>query len=110
MAKGIRERHARSCRSLGGGRCDCTPSYEAQVWDAAEQKRIRRRFDNHAEAKGWHRDAAIAIRRGHQVKGKSNATLRAVCEDFLTQAGAGAVLNRSGEPVQALSGAGATRQ
>lgn len=30
MAKGIRERHARSCRSLKGGRCDCSPFYEAQ--------------------------------------------------------------------------------
>ena len=68
------------------------------MWDAAEQKRIRRTFDNHAEAKGWRRDAVIALSRGHQVKGKSNATLRAVCEDFLTQARAGAVLNRSGDP------------
>ena len=55
-------------------------------------------FDSHAEAKGWHQDAVIALRRGHQVKGKSSATLRAVCEDFLAQAGAGAVLNRSGDP------------
>ena len=98
MAKGIRERHARSCRSLGGGRCDCTPSYEAQVWNAADQERIRRTFDNYAEAKGWHRDAVISIRRGHGVKGRSSATLRAVCEDFLAQAEAGAVLNRSGDP------------
>jgi integrase len=98
MAKGIRERHARSWRSLKGGRCDCTPSYEAQVWDKAEGKRIRRAFDNQGEAKGWHRDAVIALRRGRQVEGKSKATLQAVCEDFLEQAGAGTALNRSGDP------------
>jgi integrase len=31
MARGIRERHARSCRSRTGGRCSCEPSFEAQV-------------------------------------------------------------------------------
>ena len=66
--------------------------------DTGEQKRLRRTFDNQAEAKGWHRDAVIALRRGHQVNGKSNATLRTVSEDFLAPAGSGAVLNRSGDP------------
>ncbi|HYI36253.1 MAG TPA: site-specific integrase [Thermoleophilaceae bacterium] len=67
------------------------------MWDATEQKRLRRTFDNPAEAKNWHRDAVIALRRGHQVTGKSNATLKAVSEDFLALAASGAILNRSGD-------------
>lgn len=70
----------------------------SQVWDRAEGKRIRRAFDNQGEAKGWHRDAVIALRRGRQVEGKSKATLQAVCEDFLEQARTRTALNRSGDP------------
>jgi integrase len=37
VAKGITERHARSCRSRSGGRCDCEPTYQADVWDGREK-------------------------------------------------------------------------
>ena len=37
MAAGIDTRHARSCRSRGGGgRCNCTPTYQAQSSTAAQ--------------------------------------------------------------------------
>ena len=42
MAKGIEERHARSCRSRKGGRCDCEPTFQANVWDG--ERRIRKTF------------------------------------------------------------------
>jgi len=50
MAKGIEERHARACRSRKGGRCDCEPSYRADVWEAQRQERIRRTFWDRAAA------------------------------------------------------------
>jgi hypothetical protein len=67
MAKGIRERHSRSCRSSRGGRCDCSPSYEAQLWNPVERKPTRRTFRDGAEARTWLRDAQIALRRGRQI-------------------------------------------
>jgi hypothetical protein len=30
---GVVERHSRSCRSRGGGSCNCEPSYTAWVYD-----------------------------------------------------------------------------
>jgi hypothetical protein len=48
-AEGIDERHARSCRSRDeGGRCNCSPSYQVNLWDGRSQRRIRKTFpDTH---------------------------------------------------------------
>src|SRR5262249_50668418 len=40
--EGIVVRHARGCRSHGGGRCSCDPGFQAQVWSARERKTIRK--------------------------------------------------------------------
>ena len=67
MAKGIRERHARSCRAGAGGRCSCTPSYEAQLWNPAERRPVRKTFHDQAEARTWGRDTRVTLRRGRSV-------------------------------------------
>jgi len=42
-AEGIAERHARSCRSRDDGmRCNCSPSYQVNLWDGRSQRRIRK--------------------------------------------------------------------
>jgi hypothetical protein len=42
-AEGIDERHTRSCKSRDdGGRCNCSPSYQVNLWDGRSQKRIRK--------------------------------------------------------------------
>jgi integrase family protein with SAM-like domain len=97
MAKGIRERHARSCGTRSGGRCSCEPSYEAQVWNPAEQAPIRRTFRVQAEAKTWYRDAKIALRRGRTVA-RAAASLEVAGEAWLERARGGVIRARGGHP------------
>jgi integrase len=97
MAKGIEERHSRSCRSRAGGRCDCEPTYRADVWDGRAQKRVRRTFHDPAEAKGWRRDALIALRRGRPVQAQRSDRLRDVAATWLDGARRGTIRTRSGD-------------
>ena len=73
LPEGIRERHSRSCAAKAGGKCDCTPTIEASVYDARESRRqdrivkIRRTFKGPgalAAAKAWRRDAGSQVARG----------------------------------------------
>lgn len=95
MAKGVRERHARSCRKPAGGRCSCEPSFEAQVWNPATGRPERRTFKDSAEARSWLRDAKVAVRRGRQVR-EASPTLEAAGEAWLAEARAGVIRARGG--------------
>src|SRR4051794_26454034 len=95
MAKGVRERHGRSCRSRLGGRCSCEPSFEAQVWNPAEGRPVRRTFRDAAEARTWVRDARTAIRRGRPAR-QASPTLERAGEAWLDQARAGVIRARGG--------------
>ncbi|HTP21075.1 MAG TPA: hypothetical protein VMJ65_15840 [Solirubrobacteraceae bacterium] len=64
MATGIRTRHARACRWREGGRCNCTPSYQAQAYDARTGRQVWRTFPTLSAAKLWRQDAQVALRRG----------------------------------------------
>ena len=97
MAKGIRERHARSCRSHKGGRCSCTPSFEAQVWNPAERRPARKTFHDINEAGAWVRDARTAIRRGRAVR-KPSPTLEDASTAWLQRARAGVIRATGGHP------------
>lgn len=97
MAKGIRERHARSCRARAGGRCDCEPSFEAQLWSPAENKPVRKTFRDYAEAKTWARDARVALRRGRQVV-RAVPTLEQAGKAWLEQARSGVIRAIGGRP------------
>ena len=92
---GIETRHARSCRSRKGGRCNCEPTYRAGVWDG--KHKIRQRFDSFAEAKNWRADAQRALRRGKAIQGPSKATLRAAAAQWIEAARSGALRTRSGD-------------
>ena len=93
---GIQLRHSRTCRSQGGGSCNCDPSYRAWVYDARSGSKIRKTFHNLAEAKGWRADATSAIRKG-ALRATSKVTLGAVAETFIEGIDAGTILNRKGE-------------
>lgn len=97
MVKGIRERHSRSCRSTKGGRCDCEPSYEAQLWNPAEGKPTRRTFRDQGEAKSWLRDARIAFRRGQGAPGRPTGTLREIHDEWQRLAAAGVIRRQGGD-------------
>jgi len=49
---GIRPRHREGCRSHEGGRCSCSPGYEAWAFDAREGRKLRRTFPTLAAPKG----------------------------------------------------------
>jgi integrase len=53
LPQGVEERHQKECQSRAGGRCNCTRSYRAAIYDRRE-KRERR--------SPWHPDKARAVK------------------------------------------------
>ena len=94
MAAGIEERHSRECLRKGG-RCCCDPTYRVRIRPTGRDA-INRTFDSLAEAKGWRRDALIAVRRGRDVDQGGRRTLRTVAAEWLRDAEAGTVRARGG--------------
>ena len=94
--EGIVLRHGRGCRSRAGGRCSCSPSYQAQVWSAAEQKTIRKTFPILAEARSWRHESQVALREG-RLRSSSQLTLEQAAQAWLRAAEAGIVRTRTGE-------------
>jgi integrase len=94
--EGIVLRHARGCRSRAGGRCSCSPSYQAQVWSAREHKTIRKTFPNLAAARSWRHESQVALRRG-MLRWSSQLTLEEAGKAWLLSAEAGIVRTRTGE-------------
>jgi integrase len=96
-AEGIDERHARSCRSRDdGGRCNCSPSFQVNLWDGRSQKRIRKTFRTLTEAKAWRQDAAGALRAG-TLRASDGRTVKEVADKWIEEARPGLVRNRSGD-------------
>lgn len=94
---GIRVRHARSCRSGGGGRCNCSPSWEASVYLKREDRKVRKTFATFDEARAWRDTASVAARRG-VLKGPTATKLEEAAEAWLRGARSGEITNRSGDP------------
>jgi len=112
LPPGIVERHSRSCANRDGGRCDCTPSYEAWVYssrdshqagkDAKGEKlkvvKIRRTFSGKgalAAAKGWRRDAHSAVVNG-RMRAPTSTTVEAEVRAWIDRASRGEVRGRGG--------------
>lgn len=92
---GIVVRHSRSCGSRNGARCNCKPTYQANVWIARDGKRRFQTFRSHAEAKGWRADAQSAVRRG-ELRATTRLTVETAAEDFLKGAHAGTIRAKGG--------------
>lgn len=97
MSTGIEARHAKSCGSRTGQRCDCTPTFQANVWDAKAEKRLRKTFPTRSAAKRWRQDAIVAIRAG-ELSANRGPTLRDATEEWIQAMRAGHELTRSGDP------------
>jgi integrase len=93
---GIRVRHARSCRTHAGGRCNCRPTYEAWAWSSRDRKKVRRSFPTLAAAKGWRTDAVVGLRRG-TMRAPTPVTVREAAEAWLKGARDGTIRTRSGD-------------
>lgn len=90
-------RHQKNCRSGSGGRCNCRPSYQADVWDKTTGTRTRRHFRTKAEARAWRQDAQVAIRhRGRQRP--DDLTVRESAARLIDGMQKGVVRTRSGDP------------
>ena len=99
MAAGIDTRHARSCRSSGGGgRCNCTPTYQASVFDAREGRKVRKTFPSKAAARTWRQDALVAVRNGKLAEAQPKTSMREACDAWIADARKGIVRPRSGDP------------
>lgn len=97
MSTGIEARHARSCMSRNGGRCNCTKTFQAQVYDKRTKKQLRKTFATKSAARQWREDAIVAIRRG-ELSADRGLTVSEAAEEWLQQLRAGQVFNRSGDP------------
>jgi integrase len=97
VSTGIEARHARACRSRKSGRCDCTPTYQAQVYDKHVGKPIKRTFPSKSAAKRWRQDAIVALRTG-DLSAERGPVLRDATEPWLASMQEGHIRNRSGDP------------
>jgi integrase len=96
-SENITTRHARSCRSHDGARCNCEPTYQAAVWSKRDKKRIWRTFESLEGAKAWRVDA-LQAQRGGSLRARKAPTLDEAADEFLEKAASGAIRNRKGEP------------
>jgi integrase len=77
-------------------RCNCSPSFQVNLWDGRSQKRIRKTFRTLTEAKAWRQDAAGALRAG-TLRASDGRTVKEVAERWIEEARSGLVRNRSGD-------------
>jgi hypothetical protein len=96
-SEGTSLRHARSWPARSGGRCRCTPHYQAQAWSPRDRKRLTRTFPTLAAARGWRYDAPVGLRHG-TLPAAGGVTLRQAADESLAAAEAGLIRNRSGNP------------
>src|SRR5437588_48639 len=92
---GIEVRHARRCRTREGGTCSCKPSYQAHVYSARENKRIRKTFPTLAAAKAWRADATVALRKG-TMRAPTRVTVAEAANEWIAGAKEGTIRSRQG--------------
>jgi integrase len=99
MSTGIEARHSRACteKKRDGAGCICKPSYQANVWDAKAQRRMRKTFPTRSAARQWRHDAIAALRRGEISADRGPLLSRAV-DGWLDDLRKGHIPNRSGDP------------
>lgn len=95
---GIETRHKKACGSHAGGKCDCKPSYRAEVHDPTTHRPAKSPwFHELADARAWRIRAQAAVHDGSFHAG-THITVQEACESWLAKAEAGAVQNKSGDP------------
>jgi integrase len=96
MAEGIEVRHARSCASRDGTRCNCKPGYRVAAYDAISKRKVSKTFRTLGEARRWRAGAQSQAARGIRLAGTPQ-TLREAAEAFVDEIGSGAIRTRTGE-------------
>jgi integrase len=93
---GIEVRHRTTCACRTGGKCNCKPAYQASVWSARDQKRLRKTFPTLAAARAWRAEAQTAIHRG-TMRGPVAITVREAGNALIEGMRSGGVRTRSGD-------------
>ncbi len=93
---GIDVRHRTTCATRSGGKCNCKPAYQASVWSARDQKRLRKTFSTLSAARAWRAEAQTAIRRG-TMRSPVAITVREAGEELVEGMRSGRVRTRSGD-------------
>jgi integrase len=93
---GIEVRHRTTCASRSGGKCNCKPAYQASVWSAGEQKRLKKTFPTLAAARAWRAETQTSIRRG-TMRAPVAITVREAGEELIQGMQSGRIRTRSGD-------------
>ncbi len=96
MAEGIEVRHARSCASHGGKRCNCEPGYRVAVYDAISRRKVSKTFRTLGEARRWRATAQTQTAKGVRLAGTSQTLVQAA-EAFVNGIASGAIRTMVGE-------------
>jgi integrase len=96
MAEGIEVRHARSCASRVGKRCNCNPGYRVAAYDAISKRKVSKTFRTLGEARRWRAGAQTQAAKGVRLAGTSQTLLEAA-EAFVDGITSGAIRTRTGE-------------
>ncbi len=96
MAEGIEVRHARSCASRSGKRCNCNPGYRVAAYDAISKRKVSKTFSTLGEARRWRAGAQTQAAKGVRLTGTSQTLLEAA-EAFVDEIASGAIRTKSGE-------------
>ena len=98
MATGIRKLHSKGCPAKDGKRCRCNAGYEAAVYLAREDRKVRRTFRRESEAKTWRTEAAAAASKGALRATPTDArTLGAALAEFIAGMEAGTIRPKGSE-------------
>jgi integrase len=94
---GIVVKHRSGCASERGGRCNCRRIYQAAVWSARDERRIRKHFDTLSDARSWRAQSYSQLRR-RELRAPSTMTFGEAAMLWLSGARSGAIRTRSGDP------------
>lgn len=94
--RAVRVRHGYRCRSRDGGRCNCTPKFEAHVYVARDDKKLRRVFTTREEALRW-RVEQDALNRVGALRGPVDVSMRELAAEWHKAATSGLAIAAVGK-------------
>jgi integrase len=92
----ISRRHSKGCASRTNGKCDCNAGWEATVYIARDDRKVRKTFPTAAAARSWRTHAAQSAQMG-ALRAPTSLTVRQAAQDWLQGAEGGVIRNRSGD-------------
>lgn len=96
---GIYYQHSSKCNGRkSDGSCRCNPSYQATVWLARNNRRLKKVFPTVSQAKSWRAELVAASKHGGTLPTTSRLTVAQALDEYIDGMKSGAILNRSHRP------------